>query len=88
MSEQFKKVLIAVAIPVVIMLLFLLAPDNEGAIAVGTLALLVPFVYFVVGIILLFTSRKQLGQVLLISCGIIFLIGFSICTMTLSLNFH
>lgn len=87
MNETFKKVLIAISIPLGIMLLFLAVPD--GAILVGVLALLVPFVYLIAGIILLFTSRKKLGQVLLISGGIIFLVGFSVCSIMLSsMNFH
>lgn len=87
MNETFKKVLIAIGIPLGIMLLFLAVPD--GAILVGVLALLVPFVYLIAGIILLFTARKKLGQVLLISGGIIFLVGFSVCSIMLSsMNFH
>jgi hypothetical protein len=87
MNETFKKVLIAISIPLGIMLLFLAVPD--GVILVGVLALLVPFIYLIAGIILLFTSRKKLGQVLLISGGIIFLVGFSVCSIMLSsMNFH
>jgi|AraplaDrversion2_2_1032049.scaffolds.fasta_scaffold00579_33 hypothetical protein len=87
MNETFKKVLIAIGIPLGIMLLFLAVPD--GAILVGVLALLVPFVYLIAGVILIFTSRKKLGQVLLISGGIIFLVGFSVCSIMLSnMNFH
>ncbi|HEY0609406.1 MAG TPA: hypothetical protein VGD35_07110 [Chitinophaga sp.] len=87
MNETFKKVLIAIGIPLAIMLMFLAVPD--GAILVGVLALLVPFVYLIAGIIMLFTTRKKLGQVLLISGGIIFLIGFSVCSIMLSnMNFH
>lgn len=87
MNETFKKVLIAIGIPLGIMLLFLAVPD--GFFMVGVLALLVPFVYLIAGIIMLFTARKKLGQVLLISGGIIFLIGFSVCSIMLSnINFH
>jgi len=87
MNETFKKVLIAIGIPLGIMLLFLAVPD--GFFMVGVLALLVPFVYLIAGVILIFTSRKKLGQVLLISGGIIFLIGFSVCSIMLSnMNFH
>jgi len=87
MNETFKKVLIAIGIPLGIMLLFLAVPD--GFFMVGVLALLVPFVYLIAGVILIFTSRKKLGQVLLISGGIIFLIGFSVCSIMLSnINFH
>jgi hypothetical protein len=87
MNETFKKVLIAIGIPLGIMLLFLAVPD--GFFMVGVLALLVPFVYLIAGVILIFTSRKKLGQVLLISGGIIFLVGFSVCSIMLSnMNFH
>ena len=87
MNETSKKVLIAIGIPLGIMLLFLAVPD--GFFMVGVLALLVPFVYLIAGVILIFTSRKKLGQVLLISGGIIFLVGFSVCSIMLSnMNFH
>lgn len=87
MSEQFKRVLIAIGIPLGVMLLCLAMPD--GVIGVGVLALLVPFIYLVAGIIMLFTTRKKVGQALLIAAGIIFLVGFSVCTAMLSnMNFH
>jgi hypothetical protein len=87
MSEQFKKVLIALGIPLGMMLIFMLVPD--GFFMVGVLALLVPFVYLVAGILMvsLFTTRKKLGQALLIAGGIIFLVGFSVCSIMLS-NMH
>ena len=89
MNETFKKVLIAIGIPLGIMLLFLAVPD--GFFMVGVLALLVPFVYLVAGILMvsLFTTQKKLGKALLIAGGIIFLVGFSVCSIMLSnINLH
>jgi len=85
MNETINKVLIALGIPLGIMLLSLLIPDSR--IIVGVLALLVSFVYLIGGILLLVIESKQLGQVLLISGGILFLVGSSICAIMFS-NLH
>ncbi|HEY1165028.1 MAG TPA: hypothetical protein VGE90_07660 [Chitinophaga sp.] len=85
MNKTINKVLIALGIPLGLMLLFLLSPD--GRIVVGILALVIAVIYLIAGILLLIIESKQLGRVLLISGGILFFVGFSICAVMFS-NFH
>lgn len=85
MNETINKVLIAIGIPVGLMLLCLLMHD--GRIVAGVLALVVSFVYLIAGILLLVVESKQLGKALLISGGIVFIAGFSLCAIMFS-NLH
>jgi|APAra7269096714_1048519.scaffolds.fasta_scaffold14207_4 hypothetical protein len=85
MNETINKVLIAIGIPVGLMLLCL--PMHDGRIVAGVLALLVSFVYLIAGILLLVVESKQLGKALLISGGIVFIAGFSLCAIMFS-NLH
>jgi len=82
MNETINKVLIAIAIPLSLMLLCL--PMYNGRIVAGVLALLVSFVYLIAGILLLVVESKKLGKALLISGGIVFIAGFSLCAIVFS----
>ena len=77
MKPEFKKVLILTLAPLVVLALTLVA-DSILALVI---ALLAPVLYLFAGLILLFTKEKKWGQLLLLSAGIIMLIGLSVCTV-------
>jgi hypothetical protein len=62
---------------------------NEGILIAGILALLVAGIYGLVGIILIIARHEHIGKVLLLSAGIILLIGFSTCGLMMNgMSFH
>lgn len=88
MTKTFKEVLLFTGIP---LLLFLILCFNgeDGILGAGVLMLIVSGAYVLIGLILLLTESKHIGKVLLLSAGIILLVGFSTCGLILSgMSFH
>ncbi|SEV99307.1 hypothetical protein [Chitinophaga arvensicola] len=88
MNKTFKEVLLYTLIPLGIFLLICLTGD-EGILGAGILLLLLVAVYFILGLVLLVANNAHLGKVLLLSSGIILLVGLSTCGMMMNgMNFH
>jgi len=85
MSDFLKQTLYFSLIPIGIMLLLFMT--GEGGPLVVPVLFWVLGGYFVGGLISLATGRKETGKALLLSCGILFLIGLSTCGLIL-LNFN
>ncbi|HVI45198.1 MAG TPA: hypothetical protein VM802_10010 [Chitinophaga sp.] len=83
MKPFFKKLLWILGAPLVIALLMCLS-SSEGILGAGLLLLFVSGTYGVIGIILLFTKEADTGKAMLLSAGIILLVGFSVCGIILS----
>ncbi|SHL64742.1 hypothetical protein SAMN05444266_104271 [Chitinophaga jiangningensis] len=83
MSEFLKKTLYFTLIPIGIVLLLLLTGGASGLEIGISLLLLLLFGYFLGGLILLLIGRREIGKVLLLSCGIILLVGLSTCGILL-----
>lgn len=83
MNEFFKKVLLFTLIPLGIFLLMCVTSD-EGMIMAGLLALAVVGGYFIIGLILIIANKNLIGKAMLLSSGIILLIGLSTCGIILS----
>lgn len=89
--NQFKTTLIiCFSLFGFITLCFLLFGDNEKNAMIGLTGLLLGLLYFITGIICCMpVSGRQVGKAMLLSAGIILLIGLSICTLApLNLNMH
>lgn len=71
MKKGYKRVLLIMLMPPALLLALFLA--DPGLAAAG--ALLIPPACLLTGIVLLFTPRKRLGWILLISAGITLLLG-------------
>lgn len=88
MNKTFKEVLLYTLIPLGIFLLMCLTGD-EGILGAGIVMLLVVGAYFILGLIMLIADRTHLGKVLLLSSGIILLVGLSTCGMIMNgMNFR
>jgi hypothetical protein len=83
MNKFFKDVLLFTLIPLGIFLLMCITGD-EGIIAAGLIAMLVVGGYFVVGLGMVIADKNHIGKVLLLSSGIILLVGLSTCGIILS----
>lgn len=83
MNKTFKEVLLCTGIPLLLLLIFCMTGDS-GILAAGVLALIVSAAYFLIGLALLLTENKHFGKVLLLSTGIILLVGFSTCGLILN----
>ncbi|MET3874685.1 hypothetical protein [Chitinophaga sp. OAE865] len=82
MNEFFKNVLLFTLIPLAILLLMCMS--DEGIVIAGILALVLVGGYFIVGLILIIANKNQIGKAMLLSSGIILLIGLSMCGIALS----
>ncbi|WP_142685668.1 hypothetical protein [Chitinophaga polysaccharea] len=82
MNEFFKNVLLFTLIPLAILLLMCMS--DEGIVMAGILALVLVGGYFIVGLILIIANKNQIGKAMLLSSGIILLIGLSMCGIALS----
>ena len=78
MNKFFRDVLLFTGIPLFILLLFCLGGD-EGIIGAMILALVLVGAYFILGLILIIVGQVHTGKVMLLSSGIILLIGLSTC---------
>ncbi|MEI3801921.1 MULTISPECIES: hypothetical protein [Chitinophaga] len=83
MNKFFKDVLLFTLIPLGIFLVMCIAGD-EGIIAAGLIAMFLVAAYFVIGLILVIVNKNHMGKVLLLSSGIILLVGLSTCGLILS----
>ncbi|HEY8956824.1 hypothetical protein [Chitinophaga sp.] len=83
MNEFFKNVLLFTLIPLGIFLLMCVTSD-EGMLMAGLLALAVVAGYFIIGLILIIANKNLVGKAMLLSSGIILLVGLSICGIALS----
>ena len=91
MNQPFKKTLIiSFAAYAMIALLILLQGGPDIASMTGLTGLLLGVVYFFFGLILCISPiSSEVGKGLLVSAGIIFLIGVSVCSLFRSnVNFH
>ncbi|MBS0028731.1 hypothetical protein ACTJJ0_25055 [Chitinophaga sp. 22321] len=88
MSKFLRDVLLFTGIPLFILLLICLGGD-EGILGAMILALVLVGAYFILGLILVIAGQSHTGKVMLLSSGIILLIGLSTCGIIASgLNFH
>lgn len=89
--NQFKNtLLICFSIYGFIAVAFLLFGDNEKIPMIGLSGLLLSVAYLIIGIIACIpVSGRPLGKAMLLSAGIIVLIGLSVCTLNpLNINVH
>jgi hypothetical protein len=88
MNKTFKDLLLVTLIPMGIFLLVCITGD-EGIILAGILSILLVVAYFIIGLILLLQKNDHWGKVLLLSAGIVLLVGLSTCGVMLNgLSFH
>lgn len=90
MNQTFKDLLKATLIPLGLMLLMCITGDG-GILVAGIAVLLCAGAYVLAGIVFLLTDKTHWGKVLLLSAGIILLVGFSTCGLIMSgmnMNFH
>lgn len=83
MNDFFKSVLLFTLVPLGIFLLMCVTSD-DGMIMAGLLALAVVAGYFIVGLILIIANKNLVGKAMLLSSGIILLVGLSMCGLALS----
>ncbi|SHL64710.1 hypothetical protein SAMN05444266_104270 [Chitinophaga jiangningensis] len=83
MNEFLKKTLYYSLIPLGLALLICITGDMAILFA-GMMLLFVVGGYFLAGLIMILTGREQTGKALLLSCGIILLVGLSTCGIILS----
>ena len=88
MNKTFKDLLKATLIPLGLMLLMCITGDGVIIVA-GIAVLLCAGAYVLAGIICLLTDKTHWGKVLLLSAGIILLVGFPTCGLLMNgMNFH
>ncbi|TWF44178.1 hypothetical protein FHW36_10196 [Chitinophaga polysaccharea] len=88
MNKTFKDLLIATLIPLGLMLVMCITGD-EGILLAGIAMLLCAGAYVLIGIICLLSANTHWGKVLMLSAGIILLVGFSTCGLIMNgMNFH
>jgi hypothetical protein len=83
MSNFKKTIAIALGIGLAIVGIGLLAMDRQQfwLLALGIYVLIYAGICLIFGLLLLlFFNNKEVGQALLLSSGILILIGFSVCT--------
>jgi hypothetical protein len=83
MSKFLKDVLLFTGIPLLLFLVACMSGD-EGIIGAGIMAMVLVGAYFLLGIIMIIANRPHTGKVLLLSCGIILVVGLSTCGLILS----
>ncbi|HEY9258195.1 hypothetical protein [Chitinophaga sp.] len=83
MNKTFKEVLLCTGIPLLLSLILCMTGES-GMLAAGILVLLVSGAYFLIGLGLLLVENKHFSKVLLLSTGIILLVGFSTCGLILN----
>jgi hypothetical protein len=91
MNQAFKKTTVAsLIIYAVISLAILLGGDRDAMAMIGLTGLILGCLFFFFGLILCIPkNRRDIGKGLLLSSGIIFLIGISVCSLFQShVNFH
>lgn len=91
MNGAFKKTMIISFVAyAIIALLILFSGGGDTASMIGLTGLLLGVVYFFFGLILCISpSSRDVGKGLLVSAGVIFLIGVSVCSLFNSnVNFH
>ena len=85
MKPFVRKLLWALGVPLGIALLMVLSGE-EGIIGAGLMLLAVTGVYVVIGAIMLIVSKQseEMAKALLLSAGIMLLVGLSTCGLILS----
>lgn len=83
MNKFFRDVLLFTLIPLGIFLL-MCATGDDGIVMAGLLAMALVGGYFILGLILIIANKNQVGKAMLLSSGIILLIGLSTCGIILS----
>lgn len=85
MKPFVKKLLWVLLIPLGIALLMMISGE-EGMIGAGLMLMAVAAGYVVVGVIMLIVSKEseEMAKALLLSAGIILLVGLSTCGLILS----
>ena len=89
--NQFKNTLIACfSIFVIIDIFLLIGGAQDKYPMLGLWGLVLSVVYFLIGIVVCIPIRtRQVGKAMLLSAGIILLIGLSVCTLNpANLNMH
>jgi hypothetical protein len=89
--NQFKTTLIACfSIYGFIALCFLLFGDHEKISMIGLTGLLLGILYCITGVVCCIpVNGRQVGKAMLLSGGIVLLIGLSVCTINpLNINVH
>jgi hypothetical protein len=83
MNKTKKTTLIiCFSIYAVLILIILLTQHSDTAADIGLTGILLGLAYFLFGLISMVSKEsRNVGAALLISAGIIFLIGFSVCSM-------
>ncbi len=90
MHQAFKKTMIISFAAYALIALFILLQGQDTASMIGLTGLLLGVVYFFFGLVLCISpTSREVGKGLLVSAGIIFLIGVSVCSLFRStVNFH
>ncbi|MBC7866173.1 MAG: hypothetical protein H7X88_01455 [Gloeobacteraceae cyanobacterium ES-bin-316] len=82
MTSFKKTIIICFAIFGIIALALLLVGDREKGIMIGLSGLLLSILYLVVGVILCIrASSREVGKGMLISSGLLLIIGLSVCSV-------
>ncbi|PSL48773.1 hypothetical protein CLV51_101101 [Chitinophaga niastensis] len=88
MNKTFKDLLLVTLIPLGVFLIACLS-GSEGIIMAGILSMLLVGAYFITGLILLILKNNHWGKVLLLSAGIVLLVGLSTCGIMMNgMSFH
>jgi cytochrome bd-type quinol oxidase subunit 2 len=90
MNKFWKGVLLNISGVVVLALLAALANARDASMVFGLVTILISVVELVLGLfLLLFPAARKAAQIILAGCGIIFLIGLSVCSIFPNhFNFH
>lgn len=83
MNKFLRDVLLFTGIPLFIFLLICLGGE-DGIMAAGLLSLFLVGGYLFVGLILVIAGQSHIGKVMLLSAGIILLVGLSTCGIIVS----
>ncbi|MEO6356852.1 MAG: hypothetical protein ABIU77_06200 [Ferruginibacter sp.] len=90
MKPAFKNTMIGCSAAYAVIALLILLTTKEASTGIGLTGLLLGVVYFFFGLILCISpSSRNIGKGLLLSAGLVFLIGVSVCSIFPSnVNFH
>ncbi|MDN3658519.1 hypothetical protein QWZ08_22940 [Ferruginibacter paludis] len=90
MKPVLKNTLIGCSAAYAVIALLILLTTKEAATGIGLTGLLLGVAYFFFGLILCIPSgSRDIGKGLLLSAGLVFLIGVSVCSIFPSnINFH
>jgi len=91
MKQTFKKtILISILIYGFIALAILVSGGRDTAANIGLTGLVLGVLFFFLGLLLCIPKQsREIGKALLLSAGLIFLVGVSVCSFfQSSINFH